>query len=47
LQCLHRCVDVLGMKLARLTSLYQVHDILKGCTPVKTMPKGLTDQRVG
>jgi hypothetical protein len=33
------------MKLAHLISIYLLDDILKGCRPVKTVLKGLTDQR--
>jgi hypothetical protein len=47
LQHLHRCMDLLGMKVARLASLYQLDDILEGCRPVKAMSKGLTDQLAG
>jgi hypothetical protein len=39
-------VDLLGMKLARIASLYQLDGILEGCRPVKAMLKGFTDQRV-
>jgi hypothetical protein len=35
------------MKLACLTSLYQLDDILEGYRPVKAMPKGFTNQLVG
>jgi hypothetical protein len=33
------------MELAYLTGLYQLDGVLEGCRPVKSMPKGLTDQR--
>jgi hypothetical protein len=42
-----RCVDLLGMKLACPTSLYQLDGILEGRRTVKSMPKGFTDQHVG
>jgi hypothetical protein len=45
LQCLRRCVDLLGVKLARAAGLYQL--ILKGCRLVKSVLKGFTNQRVG
>jgi hypothetical protein len=32
------------MKLARLTSFYQLDGVLKGCRPVEAMSKGFTDQ---
>jgi hypothetical protein len=35
------------MKLARVIGLYQVDDVLEGGRPVKSMPKGFTDQRAG
>jgi hypothetical protein len=40
-------VDLLGVKLARVTSLYQVDGILEGYRPVKSVLKGFTDQRAG
>jgi hypothetical protein len=40
-------VDLLGIKLAHLASLYQLDGILQGCRLVKVMPKGFTDQRTG
>jgi hypothetical protein len=47
LQRLRWCVDLHGMKLARLASLYQLDDILEGYRLVKAIPKDFTDQRVG
>jgi hypothetical protein len=47
LQRLRRCVDLLGVKLARAAGLYQLDGILKGCRPVKSVLKGFTNQRVG
>jgi hypothetical protein len=47
LQHLRRCVDLLGMKLARVTGLYHLDDVLEGCRPVKSVPKGFIDQRAG
>jgi hypothetical protein len=47
LQRLRQCVDVLGVKLARATGLYQLDDVLEGCRPIKSVPKGFTDQRAG
>jgi hypothetical protein len=47
LQRLHRCVDLLGMKLASLASLYQLNSILYGYRPVKATLEGFTDQHVG
>jgi hypothetical protein len=44
---MHRCVDLLGMKLARPTSLYELGSILKGRRPVKVVLKGFTNQCVG
>jgi hypothetical protein len=38
-------VDLFGMKLARLASLYQLNGILKGFRPVEAMPEGFIDQR--
>jgi hypothetical protein len=32
---------------ARLTSLYQLDDVLEGYRLVEAMPKGFTNQRVG
>jgi hypothetical protein len=46
LQRLRRCVDLLGIKLVRLTSLYQLDGILKGCRPVEVMLKDFIDQRI-
>jgi hypothetical protein len=46
LQCLRRCVDLLGMKLTCAAGLYQLDDILEGCRPVKAVLKGFTNQRV-
>jgi hypothetical protein len=34
------------MKLACVTGLYQLDGVLEGCRPVKSVPKGFTDQRV-
>jgi hypothetical protein len=42
-----QCVDLLGMELACPIGLYHLDDILEGCMPVKSMPKGFTDQRAG
>jgi hypothetical protein len=39
-------VDLLGIKLVRLTSLYQLDGILKGCRPVEVMLKDFIDQRI-
>jgi hypothetical protein len=47
LQHLCRCVDLLGMELALILSLYQLDDVLEGCRLVKAMPKGFTDQCAG
>jgi hypothetical protein len=38
-------VDLFGMKLAHLASLYQLNGILKGFRPVEAMPEGFIDQR--
>jgi hypothetical protein len=38
-------VDLLGIKPARLASLYQLDGILEGWRPVKAMSKGFIDQR--
>jgi hypothetical protein len=40
-------VDLLGVKLTRPAVPYQFDGILEGCRPVKSVPKGFTDQRVG
>jgi hypothetical protein len=40
-----QCVDLLGVEMARLASLYQLNDILKGYRSV--MPKGFIDQHAG
>jgi hypothetical protein len=40
-------VDLLGMKLTRPAVPYQFNGILEGCRPVKSVPKGFTDQRAG
>jgi hypothetical protein len=47
LQRLHRCVDLLGMKLTRPASLYQLNGVLESYRPVKAMLESLTNQRVG
>jgi hypothetical protein len=47
LQRLCWCVDLLGMKLARTTGLYQLNNILEGCRPVKSVLKGFIDQHAG
>jgi hypothetical protein len=47
LQHLRRCVDLLGVKLARPVGLYQLNDILEGCRLVKAVLKGLTNHRAG
>jgi hypothetical protein len=44
LQCLRRCVDLLGVKLARHASLYPLDDVLEGCRLVKAVLEGFTDQ---
>jgi hypothetical protein len=36
-------VDLLGIKMACPTGLYQLDSILEGYKPVKAMPKGFTD----
>jgi hypothetical protein len=45
----HLCwhVDLLGVEMAGLAGLHQLDNILEGCRPVKSVPKGFTDQRVG
>jgi hypothetical protein len=35
------------MELACPTGLYQLNGVLEGCRPVKSMPKGFTDQHAG
>jgi hypothetical protein len=40
-------VDLLGVKLTRLEAPYQFDGVLEGCRPVKSVPKGFTDQRAG
>jgi hypothetical protein len=35
------------MELAHPASLYQLDGVLDSCSPVKAMPEGFTDQRVG
>jgi hypothetical protein len=40
-------VDLPGVELACLAGLHHLDDVLEGCRPVKSMPKGFTDQRVG
>jgi hypothetical protein len=40
-------VDLLGIELTCLAGLYQLDGILESCRPVKSVPKGFTDQRVG
>jgi hypothetical protein len=47
LQLLCRCVDLLGVKLTRPAAPYQFEGVLEGCRPVKSVPKGFTDQRAG
>jgi hypothetical protein len=47
LQRLCRHVDLLGVELTRLAGLYPLDDVLESCRPVKSVPKGFTDQRVG
>jgi hypothetical protein len=47
LQRLYRCVDLLSVKLAHATDLYQLDGVLEGCRPVKSVSKGFTDQRAG
>jgi hypothetical protein len=42
-----RCVDLLGVNLARATGLYQLDDVLEGYRPVKSVLKGFTNQRAG
>jgi hypothetical protein len=44
LQSLSWCVYLLCMELTRLAGLYHLSCILESCWPVKTMPKGLTNQ---
>jgi hypothetical protein len=41
--CQH--VDLLGMELTRLTGLYQLDDVLESYRPLKSVPKGFTNQR--
>jgi hypothetical protein len=38
-------VDLLGVELTCLTGLYQLNDVLESYRPVKSVPKGFTDQR--
>jgi hypothetical protein len=38
---------LLGMELARSTSLDQLDGVLEGCRLVEAVPEGFTDQRVG
>jgi hypothetical protein len=40
-------VDLLGVKLTRLAGLYQLDGILESCRPIKSVPKGFSDQRAG
>jgi hypothetical protein len=47
MQHLYWCVDLLDMKLAFVTGLYQLDGVLEGCRPVKSVLKGFTDQRAG
>jgi hypothetical protein len=44
---MHWCVDLLGVKLARVAGLYQLDGVLEGSRPVKFVPKGFTDQCAG
>jgi hypothetical protein len=47
LQRLNRCVDLLGMKLARAAGFYQPDGVLEGYRLVKSVRKDFTDQRAG
>jgi hypothetical protein len=40
-------VDLLDVELTRLAGLYQLDDVLESCRPVKSVPKGFTDQHAG
>jgi hypothetical protein len=40
-------VYLLGVELTCFAGLYQLDDVLKSYRPVKSVPKGFTDQRVG
>jgi hypothetical protein len=42
-----RCVDLLGVNLARATGLYQLDGVLEGYKPVKSVLKGFINQRAG
>jgi hypothetical protein len=42
-----RYVDLLVMELTRLTGLYQLDGILESCRPVKSVPKGFSNQHAG
>jgi hypothetical protein len=46
LQHLRWRVDLFGVELAGLVGLQQLNDVLEGCRPVKSIPKGFTDQHV-
>jgi hypothetical protein len=37
-------VDLLGVELTRLAGLYQLDGVQESCRPVKSVPKGFTDQ---
>jgi hypothetical protein len=40
-------VDLLGVELTHLAGLYQLDGVLESCRPVKSVPKGFTDQHAG
>jgi hypothetical protein len=40
-------VDLLGVEMTHLAGLYQFNDVLQSCRPLKSVPKGFTDQRTG
>jgi hypothetical protein len=42
-----RYVDLLVVELTRLTGLYQLDGILESCRPVKSVPKGFSNQHAG
>jgi hypothetical protein len=37
-------MDLLDVKLAHVVGLYQLDGVLESCRPVKSVPKGFTDQ---
>jgi hypothetical protein len=40
-------VNLLGVELVCLAGLHQLDGILERCRPVKSVPKGFTDQHAG